>query len=114
MEIRGVGSRRGSLIGLVLGLVLLLAGCISVGRDFPVPQSQDIKNGTTTKADLIRFFGEPTQVGMEDGDQTWTWALVRKGLSGTESKQLYIRFDNRGVVKSYSYTSNFPEELRRR
>lgn len=60
-------------------LVLLLAGCISVGAEFPTPTVAMIKNGVTTRAELLQLFSSPTQVGIEDGDQTWTWVYVRAG-----------------------------------
>lgn len=101
----------------ILGLgcfILLLAGCVSVGEEFRTPTSQMIKNGVTTRAELLQLFGSPTQVGIEDGDQTWTWLHVRAGAIGrTLSKELHVKFNERGVAKSYSYTSNLPEEVQR-
>jgi len=100
---------------LVLGSVLLLlAGCISYGREFPTPTPEAITNGVTTRAELLKLFGSPTQVGLEDGDQTWTWIHVRAGAGQTLSKQLHVKFNERGVVKSYSYTSSLPEEVQQK
>jgi len=98
---------------LSLGVLsLLLAGCVSVGAEFPTPTSAMIKNGVTTRAELLQFFGSPTQVGIEDGDQTWTWLHVRAGAIGrTLSRELHVKFTEWGVAKSYSYTSNLPEEV---
>lgn len=92
--------------------ILLLAGCVSVGEEFRTPTSEMIKNGVTTRAELLQLFGSPTQVGIEDGDHTWTWAYVRAGGVGrTLSKELHVKFTERGIVKSYSYSSNLPEEI---
>jgi len=99
---------------LMLALTLLLPACASVfttGRDFPSPARDAIRKGTTTKADLVRQFGEPTQVGMEDGDQTWTWLYFKKGDPDL-TKQLTVRFEPNGAAKSYSFTSNFPEDMK--
>jgi len=99
---------------LPLALGLLLGACASVfstGRDFPSPARDTIRNGTTTRADLTRLFGEPTQVGIEDGDPTWTWLYFRKGDLDL-TKQLTVRFQPDGVVKSYSFSSNFPEDMK--
>lgn len=94
--------------------ILLLAGCVSVGAEFPTPTAAMIKNGVTTRAELRQLFGSPTQVGIEDGDQTWTWVYVRAGgMSRALSKELHVKFTERGVVKSYSYTSSLPEEVQR-
>jgi outer membrane protein assembly factor BamE (lipoprotein component of BamABCDE complex) len=94
--------------------ILLLAGCISVGEEFRTPTAEMIKNGVTTRAELLQLFGSPTQVGIEDGDQTWTWVYVRAGGFGRSlSKELHVTLNERGVVKSYSYTSSLPEEVQR-
>ncbi len=96
-------------------VVLLLTGCVSVGREFPTPTQDMIMNGVTTTGELLQRFGSPTQVGIENGDQTWTWVYVRAGALGQPlSKQLHVKFDDRGVVKSYSYTSNVPEEVQQK
>lgn len=95
-------------------LVFLLAGCVSVGAEFSTPTAEMIKNDVTTRAELLQRFGSPTQVGIENGDQTWTWLHVRAGVMGrTLSKALHVKFNERGVVKSYSYTSSLPEEVQR-
>ena len=105
---------RSRVVGLG-SLILLLAGCVSVGREFPTPTQEMIKNGVTSRAELVQHFGYPTQVGIENGDQTWTWVYVRAGgLGQPRSKELHVKFDDRGVVKSYSYTSNLPEEVQQR
>ncbi|MCZ7625264.1 MAG: outer membrane protein assembly factor BamE [Candidatus Methylomirabilis sp.] len=95
-------------------LVVLLAGCVSVGEEFRTPTAEMIKNGVTTRAELLQLFGSPTQVGIEDGNQTWTWVYVRAGGIGRPlSKELHVTFNDRGIVKSYSYTSGLPEEVQR-
>jgi len=104
-----------SLSLTVLTVVLLLTGCVSVGREFPTPTQEEIKNGVTTKAELLQRFGSPTQVGIENGDHTWTWVYIRAGGVGRPlSKQLHVKFDDRGVVKAYSYTSSLPEEVQQK
>ncbi len=94
--------------------IVLLAGCVSIGAEFPAPTTSMIKNGATTRTELIQLFGSPSQVGIEDGDQTWTWVYVKAGVFGQPlSKELHVTFTERGVVKSYSYTSSQPEEVQR-
>ena len=94
--------------------ILLFAGCVSVGEEFRTPTAEMIKNGVTTRAELLQLFGSPTQVGIEDGDQTWMWVYVRAGgFNRHLSKELHVKFTERGVVKSYSYTSSLPEEVQR-
>ncbi len=44
---------------------------------------------------------------------TWRWFFGRRA-SGTEvTKDLSVRFGADGTVKSYSFTSNFPEDMKR-
>jgi hypothetical protein len=102
-------------------LVLMVASCSRLfdwGRDFPSPKpGSGITNGTTTKADLQRMFGDPYEVGMKDGDQTWTWVYGKKGTTEKEpdlSKRLDVTFDSKGVVKSHSFSSNFPDDMKLR
>ena len=103
----------------IVAFAVSLAACsaLSTGRDFPSPKpGAEIKNGATSKADLLKMFGEPTQVGLKDGDQTWTWYYFQKGAGGDSdlSKQLEVTFNAQSVVKSYSFSSNFPEDMKTR
>lgn len=102
------------LVALACLLALGLVSCASVlttGREFPSPARDAIRDGTTTKADLVRLFGEPTQVGVKDGDSTWTWYYFKKGDPDL-AKQLEVTFTPAGVVKSYSFSSNFPADMK--
>ena len=106
-----MSRRRRHLLPVILALGLAACAVFATGRDFPSPARDTIRNGTTTKADLVRLFGEPTQVGVKDGDQTWTWYYFKKGDPDL-TKQLEVTFTPSGVVKSYSFSSNFPEDLK--
>ena len=93
----------------------IVAGCISLkfGRDFPSPEARMIVVGTTDKASLERMFGPPYQAGLDSGDQMWRWFYGQRD-SGTElSKDLSVRFSLDGTVKSYAFSSNFPEDMKR-
>lgn len=105
-----MGMMRARRVGL-LAILLVAGGCVSIGREFPTPTRERLVVGLTTRADLLKLLGPPAQVGIEDGDRTWTWVYVRTGVGRTRSKQLHVRFDERGVVKSYAYTSNLPEDV---
>jgi hypothetical protein len=96
-------------------LLIVLAGCglLVVGWDFPSPTRDMIQAGKTTRAELVRFFGEPYQVGIDSGDLTWSWFYGKKHSQGELTKELTVRFDEAGVVKSYSFRSNLPEDMAR-
>ena len=101
---------------LLTALALALTtGCVSIqfGRPFPSPAPASIAVGTTDKAALRRVFGEPYQVGLDSGDQTWRWFYGQRE-GGTEiTKDFTVRFNPNGTVKAYSFTSNFPEDMQR-
>jgi hypothetical protein len=100
-----------ALAAATLALALAACAAFSVGREFPSPRRDTIRNGATSKADLERLFGAPTQVGVKDGDETWTWYYFKKG-QGDLSKQLEVTFGSGGVVKSHSFSSNFPDDMK--
>jgi len=95
----------------LLAFGLTSCGALSVGREFPSPARDSIQKGTTGKADLERLFGKPAEVGIEDRDETWTWIYFKKGNPDL-SKNLKVRFAPDGKVASYSFSSNFPEDMK--
>ncbi len=91
-------------------LALALASCAKVGREFPDPEPQALRIGATTQAEVRVIFGEPWRTGIEDGDPTWTYGRYEYRLFGeTTTKDLVIRFDERGVVRGYSFNRSNPE-----
>jgi hypothetical protein len=103
----------GWLIGLLA--LVLVAGCVSVkfGRDFPSPEEGWIVRGKTDRYGLVRMFGDPVQIGIDNGDPTWRWFYGQRDSTAETSKDLTVRFGADGIVKAYSFTSSFPDDLRR-
>lgn len=106
-------KRRIPFTHLILGLALLctpfFAGCATVGRDFPSYQVPRIKIGETTQAEIRTMFGNPWRVGIEDGTKTWTYGRYRYGLfAETSTQDLVVRFDDYGIVTSYTYNTTEP------
>jgi hypothetical protein len=95
---------------LVLGACLLaLSACLTVGREFPTDDVGRIQLGQTTRDEVHRMFGEPWRTGLEDGRRTWTYGHYRYKLIGTtETRDLVIRFDAKGVVVSYTFNAAPP------
>jgi outer membrane protein assembly factor BamE (lipoprotein component of BamABCDE complex) len=111
-ESRTAGGGRVRFGGLVLlACGILGAGCATVGHPFPPEQVQQIRVGSTTKTELLGVFGLPYRRGIDDGDSTWTYLHYRVRLFGEHlrTRDLYVRFDERGLVKSYSYNSNMED-----
>jgi outer membrane protein assembly factor BamE (lipoprotein component of BamABCDE complex) len=89
-------------------------GCITVGEDFRVEPVSRLEIGTTTRQEVRELFGDPWRVGVEDGDPTWTYAHYRYSAFGAEqTKDLVIRFDAAGRVRSYTFNSTDPADAGR-
>lgn len=96
--------------GLLLGIILL-AGCATVGREFPAAFVENITIGETDREDIERMFGEPWRTGIEDDSKTWTYAHYRYSIFGpARTRDLLIRFDEEGKVVSYSFNTSYPED----
>ena len=94
--------------------LLALTGCaLKAGQMFPSPEPAQITVNATDKPALLRVFGEPYQVGLDSGDQTWRWFYAEHGWGSEASKDFTVRFNPNGTVKSYSFTSNFPDDMTR-
>ncbi len=101
-------------IVLTLAVAMLAWGCaLHFGRAFPSPDAAQIKVNVTDKAALERLFGDPYQVGLDNGDQTWRWFYGERGTSMEVTKDFTVRLNANGTVKSYSFTSNFPDDMRK-
>lgn len=88
-----------------------LAGCMSVGQDFEVSAVRRIEIGQTTRNDVRRMLGDPWRTGVDDGQKTWTYGHYRYSLFGpSDSRDLVIRFDEQGIVRSYTFNSSYPED----
>ena len=100
---------------VVAVVILAVAGCaaLQAGRVFPSPDPAQITANVTDKAALERVLGAPYQVGLDSGDQTWRWFYAQRSASSTITKDLTVRFNSNGTVKSYSFTSNFPDDMRK-
>ncbi|MFH1216144.1 MAG: outer membrane protein assembly factor BamE [Pseudomonadota bacterium] len=93
-------------MAILLAAALILPGCATVGRDFPVSQIPRIQIGQTTQNDIRAMFGEPWRVGIENGEKTWTYGKYRyAAFSESSTRDLVVRFNPSGVVTSYTYNT---------
>ena len=85
--------------------------CATIGHRFPPESVARVKIGETTKAQLLGDFGLPYRRGIEDGDSTWTYVYYKVRLFGENlrTRDLYLRFDPDGRVKSFTYNSNLDD-----
>lgn len=105
-------SHRWTLFGALVSLLSagLLTGCVNVGREFPTEPLESLRIGETTKQQAIDAFGPPWRTGIEDGQDTLTYGRYRYGLfAQPRAKDLVLRFDDRGLLASYSYSTTESE-----
>ncbi len=104
---------RGIRAAIAVGLALTAgAGCFSVGRSFPTEPVNRIRVGETTRDDVRRWFGPPWRTGIEDGAPSWTYGQYRYALLGpARTRDLVLRFDDAGVVRSFTFNTTEPGDL---
>lgn len=87
-------------------LAPVLLACATVGQPFPGEAAGRLVIGQTTDAQVAEIFGPPWRTGLEDGLKSWTYGYYRYRLfSAARTRDLVIRFDDRNVVTSYSYSA---------
>lgn len=105
-------ARRRAATAATLLLALVVSACATIGRDFPAARVPDIRVGETTQRDIRAMFGDPWRVGLEDGQRKWTYGKYRYRMFGkAATKDLAVRFDENGVVTSYSFNTTDAGEL---
>jgi hypothetical protein len=96
-----------TIIMLLAALSLPVTGCMpSMGRPFPVQKVRQIELNKTSMTEIRQMFGEPWRTGLDDGKRTWTYGEYSTNFT----RDLKILFDDRNVVKSYSFSSSVPED----
>jgi outer membrane protein assembly factor BamE (lipoprotein component of BamABCDE complex) len=107
----------------VVFLGVALAACSSSGNQVlknanDSTVSQQITKGTSTKADVRKYYGDPTHTSFTDaGNEIWTYTYTKGQVKAenfipivslfsngvdVDKKELVILFDSNGVVKNYS------------
>jgi outer membrane protein assembly factor BamE (lipoprotein component of BamABCDE complex) len=117
---------------IVTGLLVasVLGGCASVGvqqlkDESAASVSEKIAKGKSTKEDVRKAFGDPTETSFTDsGNEIWRYKyahatskpqnfipLVNIFTSGqdVDKKELVVFFDDGGIVKNYSMQSSKEE-----
>jgi len=109
---------RHSLAAVAVSLAVLLTGCAtgntSIANESTSTLSQKLVKGKTTKADVSKNFGEPSERGMNESKEYWAYQMAQSSAktfipfaslvtdsSGINGKYLRIFFDKKGVVDSY-------------
>ena len=98
-------------IGIIIlvGIVLLPGGCGTVGKSFDTSKVESIVNGTSTRSDIKKIFGEPFKTGIQNGQPIWVYEDHHYSIiSNDSSKDLIIIFGPNGVVQSHQFMSSKP------
>jgi len=91
-------------------ILLFLAGCGTMGKDFNTSQVNNIQNHATSQSEILKNFGTPFKEGIENGLTMWTYQFDQySALGSTRSKDLVILFDKKNIVNSYRFTSTRSE-----
>ncbi len=99
---------RATLSALLVLCAFSLA-CFHVGREFPTEPIAKLEIGSTTRDQVREIFGPPWRTGIEDGDETYTYGRYRYALfSQPRASDLVLRFDERGLLRSYTYNTTEP------
>ena len=98
-------------IGIIIlvGIILLPGGCGTAGKSFNTSKIESIVNGTTTRSDIKKIFGEPFKTGIQNGQPIWIYEDNHYSIIREEtSKDLIIIFSSDGIVQSYQFMSSKP------
>ena len=89
-----------------LSILVFLAGCYPMGRDFPTVPIEELRPNVTTKSQVYGNFGEPAEKGLENGLETWTYYYYMLTLTGVQNqKRLHVSFNQNGTLRNYSYSA---------
>ena len=104
------------LIYFIFACMLLLTGCVTThlyGTDFNMNDARTIENNVTTKADIIKTFGEPyTKEIKKSGLEIWNYIHIKTDTDiitkkdKVHTKNLIIAIQNSVVIK-FDYSEKF-------
>ncbi len=91
----------------LLAMLAMIQACANIGRQFDTQAILQIKSGETSQGEVLTLLGEPWRKGLENGLTTWTYANYHySAFKPLESDDLFIKFDDKNVVKSYTFNTS--------
>tara|TARA_B100000315_G_scaffold132385_1_gene121855 strand:- start:118 stop:429 length:312 start_codon:yes stop_codon:yes gene_type:complete len=95
------------VMSILLGSLLVLGGCGTAGKNFDEAKVSKIANGTTTRAEIRKMFGEPFKTGIQNGLPVWIYEYnLFYSIENNKSKNLVVVFGSNGVVQSHQFMSS--------
>jgi len=102
-------KRMSYLIGL-FGILLVLGGCGTTGRNFDESKADKIINGSTTAAEVKQLLGKPFRKGLQNGKMVWVYEYNSYKSIGTDtSKDIFVTFNENNIVSSHQIMNSNPE-----
>ncbi len=102
---------------IVLICLFILSSCASiVGQDFNLGSAKHIRNGETTKSELMLLFGEPREKEIKNNNiEIWKYYYMKStekitGRSDNHSKILIIQLNN-GIVVNFDKLEKFENDV---
>ncbi len=85
----------------VLVAGLFLQGCGTTGKNFDESAADKIVVGSTTRTDVLVMLGKPFKKGIQNDKEVWIYEYNKyQALGDDTSKDIFITFDDQGVVES--------------
>lgn len=107
---------------IVMFVFAVLSGCVSAGRPIDQNAVSQIKEGISTKDDVVRLMGQPYQISKRSGGLTeFTYVFVQAspkassfipvigafvGGANVSQQTLVVAFDDSNTVKSFTSTTS--------
>ena len=91
----------------IVVLACVLAACSTYRKPVTQAQLDQIKQGVTTKDDLLSSFGKPLGTARKsDGTQVMSWGYAKVGFAGSSytNQALSVVLDSSGKVASFTTT----------
>jgi outer membrane protein assembly factor BamE (lipoprotein component of BamABCDE complex) len=89
---------------LLLGALAVLVACTSTyGTPITEAQIAGLKQGVTTKQELLATFGKPVAKSRQsDGTEILSWAYSKVGVGVYKNSTLTATLDAQGKLQSYT------------
>lgn len=96
-------------------ITLISCSTVQIGQDFKLHAfSSNAELGTTTKDQVLKWLGKPMSKGIsqkEDGERLDEWNYFYgtgqlPSMKDAKLKTLQVRFDNKGLLRSYNWSGN--------
>ena len=93
---------------------LQMFGCVTRGKNFTSDTAWlDANKPKTSQVQSI--MGPPYKVGSSSGIKTWTYGYYKHQLFGESlTKELKLYWNKDLSLKSYSFSSSFPEDIQKK